>query len=90
MEDDLANNLVPFYVSTTLGTTSCCSFDNLAEIGPVCANNGVWLHIDSAYAGGSFICPELRSPLLGIEYADSINTNPNKFMLTHFDCSLMW
>lgn len=25
--------LIPFYVEATLGTTSCCSFDNLAEIG---------------------------------------------------------
>ncbi|KAK8737478.1 hypothetical protein OTU49_004509, partial [Cherax quadricarinatus] len=26
MEEDRASGLVPFYVETTLGTTSCCSF----------------------------------------------------------------
>ncbi|XP_053642380.1 aromatic-L-amino-acid decarboxylase [Cherax quadricarinatus] len=90
MEEDRASGLVPFYVETTLGTTSCCSFDNLAEIGPVCEEFGVWLHVDGAYGGNSFICPELRGPMKGIEYASSFNFNPNKFMLTNFDCSLMW
>lgn len=36
MEADVAEGYVPFFVSTTLGTTACCSFDNLEEIGPVC------------------------------------------------------
>lgn len=26
----------------------------------------------------------------GIEYADSFNTNPNKWLLTNFDCSTLW
>jgi len=90
MARDVESGLIPFYVETTLGTTSCCSFDNLQEIGPVCEQYGVWLHCDGAYGGNSFICPELRAPMKGIEYASSFNFNPNKFMLTNFDCSLMW
>ncbi|XP_045623400.1 aromatic-L-amino-acid decarboxylase [Procambarus clarkii] len=90
MEEDRAMGLIPFYVETTLGTTSCCSFDNIAEIGPVCEEYGVWLHVDGAYGGNSFICPELRGPMKGVQYASSFNFNPNKFMLTNFDCSLMW
>ncbi|KAJ8941390.1 hypothetical protein NQ318_011827 [Aromia moschata] len=35
MEEDETMGLIPFFVSITLGTTSCCSFDNLPEIGPV-------------------------------------------------------
>lgn len=91
MEEDEEAGLVPFFVSTTLGTTSCCSFDNLAEIGPVVRKFPcVWLHVDAAYAGGSFLCPEHKYHLAGVEYADSFNTNCNKFMLTAFDCSLLW
>ena len=33
MESDMENGLYPFFVSTTLGTTGCCAFDNLTEIG---------------------------------------------------------
>ncbi|XP_044753420.1 aromatic-L-amino-acid decarboxylase isoform X2 [Coccinella septempunctata] len=91
MEEDERNGLVPFFVSTTLGTTSCCSFDNIKQIGEVVQNfSCVWLHVDAAYAGNAFICPELKYLLEGIEYADSFNTNPNKFLLTNYDCSCMW
>lgn len=40
-----------FKVVATLGTTNCCAFDCLDEIGPVCEEEEVWLHIDAAYAG---------------------------------------
>ena len=91
MEEDEANGLIPFFVSTTLGTTSCCSFDNLKEIGPVCQRfPTVWLHVDGAYAGNAFICPELKPLMQGIEYANSFNTNPNKWLLVNFDCSCLW
>ena len=66
-QDDKANGLVPFFVSTTLGTTSCCSFDQISEIGPVCEEHQVWLHVDAAYAGNSFICPEFQYLLKGVE-----------------------
>lgn len=90
MEEDLAMGCIPFFVSTTLGTTSCCSFDNLAEIGPVCKDFDVWMHVDGAYAGNAFICPEFKYLMKGIEYAMSFNTNTNKWLLVNFDCSTMW
>ncbi|KAI8435105.1 hypothetical protein MSG28_003496 [Choristoneura fumiferana] len=91
MEEDEEAGRVPFFVSVTLGTTSCCSFDNLAEIGPTVRKfPGVWLHVDAAYAGSAFLCPEHQHHLAGVEYADSFNTNPNKLMLTNFDSSLLW
>ncbi|KAH1009541.1 tyrosine decarboxylase [Dendroctonus ponderosae] len=91
MEEDETMGLIPFFVSTTLGTTSCCSFDNLPEIGVISHKFPcVWLHVDAAYAGNAFICPELKYLLKGIEHADSFNTNPNKWLLTNFDCSTMW
>ncbi|CAH0555254.1 unnamed protein product [Brassicogethes aeneus] len=91
MKKDKANGLFPFFVSTILGSTSSCSFDNLQEIGPVCKSEPcTWLHVDAAYAGNAFICPELKPYLMGIEYADSFNTNPNKWLLVNFDCSCLW
>lgn len=66
MEEDELQGLVPFFVSTTLGTTGSCSFDALDEIGKELQRYpSVWLHVDAAYAGNSFICPELK-PLLKV------------------------
>ena len=90
MADDKTNGLIPFCVIATLGTTACCSFDNIMEIGRVCKEENVWLHIDAAYAGSAFICPEYRPILNGVEYADSFNFNPHKLLLVNFDCSAMW
>ncbi|XP_046620420.1 tyrosine decarboxylase-like [Neodiprion virginianus] len=91
LKKDVAEGLVPFFVSTTLGSTGCCSFDNLEEIGPVCKQYpNLWLHVDGAYAGSSFICPELRHLMAGIDHADSFNTNTNKWLLVNFDCSCLW
>ena len=50
----------------------------------------MWLHVDSAYAGSAFVCPEFRSFMDGIEYADSIAFNPSKWLMVHFDCTAMW
>ncbi|CAN7984781.1 unnamed protein product, partial [Ixodes hexagonus] len=90
IEEDRKAGFIPFFVSATLGTTSCCSFDALAEIGPLCQKEGTWLHVDAAYAGSAFICPEFQHLHKGLEYAMSFNLNPNKWMLVNFDCSLMW
>lgn len=90
MEEDVANGMYPFFVSTTLGTTGCCAFDNVEEIGPLCEKYGAWLHVDAAYGGNAFICPEFQYLMKGVEYASSMNMNPNKWMLVNFDCSLMW
>lgn len=88
---DIAKGYMPFWVCATLGTTAAAAFDNLSEIGKVCKMfSSIWLHVDSAYAGSAFICPELRHHMAGIENADSIVLNPNKWLLTNFDCSCIW
>ncbi|XP_067659502.1 aromatic-L-amino-acid decarboxylase-like [Haliotis asinina] len=90
IEEDRRLGLIPFFVCGTLGTTACCSFDNIQEIGEVCAKENVWLHVDAAYAGNAMICPEFQHLLKGIENANSLNFNTNKWLQVNFDCSLMW
>ncbi|KAI8433739.1 hypothetical protein MSG28_015722 [Choristoneura fumiferana] len=89
-EEDRAKGLIPCYVIANLGTTGTCAFDPLYELGPVCNESDVWLHVDAAYAGAAFICPEFRGLMKGVEYADSFDFNPHKWMLVNFDCSAMW
>ncbi len=90
MEEDKAKGLYPFLVVATLGTTNCCSYDNLPELGQLCQDQDVWMHVDAAYAGSAFICPEHRPLLNGVEFAQSFNFNPHKWLLVTFDCSAMW
>lgn len=90
IEEDRAKGLVPIFVCATLGTTPSCAFDNTVELGIICEKESVWMHIDAAYAGSAFICPEFRHLLNGVEYAQSFNFNPHKWLQVNFDCSAMW
>ncbi len=54
-------------MTCTLGTTSCCTYDNLVEIGTLCRKDDIYLHVDAAYAGCALVCDEYRYFLKGIE-----------------------
>ncbi|XP_037791795.1 histidine decarboxylase-like [Penaeus monodon] len=90
IQNDREKGLIPFFLCATLGTTGSCCFDNLRELGPICEQEELWMHVDAAYAGTAFICPEFRYLMDGIEYAHSLAFNPSKWMMVHFDCTAMW
>ncbi|SCE66489.1 aromatic-L-amino-acid decarboxylase [Micromonospora matsumotoense] len=90
IEADLANGEVPAIVVATIGTTSTTAVDPLPEIGVICAEYGIWLHVDAAYAGAAAVCPELRWSHAGVEHADSYCFDPHKWLLTGFDCDAFW
>ncbi|MFI5925332.1 pyridoxal-dependent decarboxylase [Micromonospora sp. NPDC051543] len=90
IEADLAVGDVPAIVVATIGTTSTTAIDPVAEIGAICAEYGIWLHVDAAYAGSAAVCPELRWSHTGLEYADSYCFDPHKWLLTGFDCDAFW
>ncbi|KAH7639596.1 histidine decarboxylase [Dermatophagoides farinae] len=87
---DKEDGLIPFFLCATLGTTGACAFDNLKELGPIANEENIWIHVDAAYAGTAFICPEFRTWMIGIEMTQSIAFNPSKWMMVHFDCTAMW
>jgi aromatic-L-amino-acid decarboxylase len=64
--------------------------DPLPEIGAICREHGIWLHVDAAMSGTAALCPELRHIQNGMEFADSYCFNPHKWMFTNFDCDCFW
>ena len=87
---DRAAGGLPLAVVATAGTTSTTSIDPLAPIAAICAEEGLWLHVDAAYGGAAAICPELRPAFAGLERADSIVVNPHKWLFTPIDCSVLF
>jgi aromatic-L-amino-acid decarboxylase len=77
-------------VVATVGTTSSASADPVAAIADAREGTGVWLHVDAAYAGSAWSCPELRDSAAGVERADSLVVNPHKWLFTPMDCSALW
>jgi aromatic-L-amino-acid decarboxylase len=90
VDEDRRNGYLPFCVVATVGTTSTSSIDPVPEIAPVCEEHAMWLHVDAAYAGSAAIVPELRHILAGCERADSLVTNPHKWLFTPFDLSVLY
>ncbi|KMZ65142.1 putative Tyrosine decarboxylase (or alternatively Aromatic aldehyde synthase) [Zostera marina] len=90
IHDDMDIGLIPFFLCATVGTTSSAAVDPLVEIGLITEENGMWFHVDAAYAGNACICSEYRHYLDGVEYADSFGINPYKWLLVNFDCSCLW
>lgn len=89
IQEDKAAGRRPMAVVATLGTTSTTSVDPVAEVAEICQREGVWLHVDAAYAGSAAICPEFRHHFAGWERADSIVVNPHKWLFTPIDCSVL-
>src|SRR5215208_781774 len=90
IDEDRRAGRLPFCVVATVGTTSTTSIDPVPAIADVCEREGLWLHVDAAYAGSAAVVPELRHILEGCERADSVVTNPHKWLFTPFDLSVLY
>ena len=90
VEEDKHNGFLPFCVVATVGTTSTSSIDPVREMAPICEEHSLWLHVDAAYAGSAAVAPEWRYILDGCERADSVVTNPHKWLFTPFDLSVLY
>ena len=80
---------MPIAIVATLGTTSSTSVDPMAAIADIAAREGLWLHVDAAYAGAVALLPDRREPFAGWDRADSIVVNPHKWLFTPLDASLL-
>jgi aromatic-L-amino-acid decarboxylase len=86
---DRAAGVRPIAIVATIGTTSSTSIDPVAAIADLAEREGLWLHVDAAYAGSIAIVPERRGPFAGWERADSIVVNPHKWLFAPLDASLL-
>jgi aromatic-L-amino-acid decarboxylase len=90
VESDRRAGLVPCFVCATVGTTSSNAMDPVVEIGRICRQQKLWLHVDAAMSGTAALCPEMRRIHQGLEAADSYCFNPHKWMFTNFDCDCFY
>lgn len=90
INEDKRNGYLPFCIVATVGTTSTSSIDPVEKIVPIGEEHAMWLHVDAAYAGSAAVVPEFRHILAGCERADSLVTNPHKWLFTPFDLSVLY
>ncbi|WP_127558958.1 pyridoxal phosphate-dependent decarboxylase family protein [Nioella ostreopsis] len=88
--EDRAAGMVPAGVVFCAGGTSVGAFDDIAVCLPVAQAEGLYTHVDAAWAGSAMICEEFRPLWSGAEACDSIVFNPHKWLGVQFDCSIQF
>ena len=76
-------------VVATAGTTNAGIIDDLASIGELTRDRGLWLHVDGAYGGGGLLAPSVRGLYAGIEHADSFVVDPHKWLFAPYDSAAL-
>lgn len=90
IQEDRAAGLTPCCVAATVGTTATTSVDPVPAIADIAEREGLWLHVDAAYAGSAAIAPEYRWVFTGCDRADSLVFNPHKWLMVPVDCSVFY
>jgi aromatic-L-amino-acid decarboxylase len=78
---------VPAGVIACTGGTNVGACDDISAVVRVARENGLYVHVDAAWAGSAMICEEFRHLWAGVEGADSVVFNPHKWLGAQFDCS---
>ena len=90
IQADRAAGLNPAGVMICVGGTSIGAIDPVNAVMDVAEEEGLYTHVDAAWAGSAMICPEFRPLWAGVERADSIVFNPHKWLGANFDCSVQF
>jgi aromatic-L-amino-acid/L-tryptophan decarboxylase len=86
IDQDVAAGDRPIMVVGTAGSVSTGVVDPLDAIADLCAERGLWFHVDGAYGGFAAAVPELADIFAGMTRADSIAIDPHKWLYAPLEC----
>ncbi|MFI7672078.1 pyridoxal phosphate-dependent decarboxylase family protein [Actinophytocola sp. NPDC049390] len=90
LDKDIAAGVLPLAVCATAGTTSTGAIDPVDELAKMCAERGVWLHVDAAFGGFWRLVDRLVPELADLGAADSVVVNPHKVLFCPMEVSAFY
>lgn len=94
LEECIRDDLDPFFLTTTLGTTATCATDRFPEIintlQTTLLSSKIWVHVDAAYAGAALLLEEYAHIPPSFSHFDSFSINMHKWLLVNFDASCLF
>jgi aromatic-L-amino-acid decarboxylase len=87
IDEDVARGATPIAVVANAGTTLTGAIDPLDAVAEVCAERGVWLHVDGAYGLPAAATRSHRQLFAGLERADSVALDAHKWLYLPKACS---
>jgi L-2,4-diaminobutyrate decarboxylase len=76
-------------VVATAGSTATGAFDDVNEIGRLCEQRGLWLHVDGAHGASALFSERHSYRLTGLSRARSLAWDPHKMMLMPLSASVI-
>jgi aromatic-L-amino-acid decarboxylase len=89
IDRDREAGVTPMAVVATGGTTLTGAVDPIAALADVCAERGVWLHVDGAYGLPAAATESAGGLFLGIERADSCSVDAHKWLYLPKACGVV-
>jgi len=89
IRSDRAAGRVPVAVIATAGTTLTGAVDPIDALADVCAEAGVWLHVDGAYGLPAATTPSAGHLFAGLDRVDSVTLDAHKWLYLPKACGVL-
>jgi glutamate/tyrosine decarboxylase-like PLP-dependent enzyme len=89
LREDRSSGRQPVMIAATAGTTNAGAIDPLEHCRSIALQNGLWYHVDAAWAGAAIASERLARLLDGIADADSVTIDAHKWFAATMGCGMI-
>jgi glutamate/tyrosine decarboxylase-like PLP-dependent enzyme len=90
VDEDVKNGLIPFWFGFSYGTTFSAAVDVSERAFSICKKHKIWINVDAAFLGSTWISEKYRPSQEILSDIDSIDINFSKLLLNGTGGSLFY